>query len=71
MSRPWEIDFVAVSTALGEPMAAVTEALGSDGMRRAGELVGALQSATRPARATALAAALAEVVSDSEELELK
>ena len=70
MSRPWEVDFVAVSTALGEPMTAVIEALGSEGVLRAGEIVRALQSPKRAARAVALATALAEVASALEEMEL-
>lgn len=70
-SRPWEVDFVAVSTALGEPMTAVAQALGEVGVQRAGALVAALQSPTRSGRATALATALAEVASDLDGMELR
>jgi hypothetical protein len=68
VSRPWEVDFVAVSAALGEPMTMVTAALGDAGTARAGGLVRALQSTTRSARATTLATALAAVAADLERL---
>ena len=71
MSRAWEVDFVAVSAALGEPMSAVAEALGSAGALRAGELLRTLQGSTKSARAIALAAALAQVVTDLERMELQ
>ena len=71
MNRDWEVDFVAVSAALGEPMTAVAAALGDVGMARAGELVRALQATTRSSRAAALAAALATVAADLERLELR
>ncbi len=64
MSRPWQVDFVAVSVALGEPMSAVAEALGDDGMLRAKEIVRALDSPERSARVEALAGALARVATD-------
>jgi hypothetical protein len=66
VSRNWEVDFVAVSVALGEPMPRVTEALGGAGVLRAGELVQSLQGRTKTGRAIALATALAEVLSDLE-----
>jgi hypothetical protein len=74
VSRPWEVDFVAVSAALGEPMSAVAEALGnlgSAGALRAGELLPKLQGGTKSERAIALAAALAQVVTDLERMELQ
>jgi len=71
VSRPWEIDFVAVSAVLGEPMTAVTEELGAGGVLRARELVSALQGTTRSARAAALAMALAEVALSLEQMELR
>ena len=71
MSRAWELDFVAMSAALGEPMPAVTEALGEAGVLRAGELVQTLQGRTKSGRAIALATALAEVLSDLEGMELR
>jgi hypothetical protein len=71
MTRVWEVDFVAVSAALGEPMPGVAEALGSGGVIRAGELLRTLQGSTKSARAIALAAALAQVVSDLERMELR
>jgi hypothetical protein len=71
VSRAWEIDFVAVSAALGEPMTAVTEALGTAGVARTGDLVNALGAGTRSSRAAALAIALAEVASSLERMELR
>ena len=71
LSRPWEIDFVAVSAVLGEPMTAVTEGLGTAGVLRARELVNGLQATAKSARAMALAMALAEVVTDLERMELR
>jgi hypothetical protein len=71
VSRAWEVDFVTLSAALGEPMSAVTEALGSAGVLRAGELVQSLQARAKPARAITLATALAEVFADLERMELQ
>ncbi len=71
MSRVWERDFVAMSAALGEPMSAVAEALGRDGVARAGELLRTLQAGPKSARAISLAAALAQVVTDLERMELQ
>jgi hypothetical protein len=69
--RPWETDFVAVSAALGEPLSAMGEALGSAGLHRAGTLVQRLESRAKSARAIALATALAEVFADLERMELQ
>jgi hypothetical protein len=71
VSRAWEVDFVAVSVALGEPMPAVLEALGSAGVQRAGEIVPRLQARAKSARAIALATALADVWKDVERMELE
>lgn len=71
MSRGWEVDFVAVSAALGEPMSAVVEALGPTGVLRAGELVQTLQGRTKAGRAIALATALAEVLTELEGVALR
>jgi hypothetical protein len=71
VSRPWEVDFVAVSVALGEPMPQVVESLGAAGAMRAGEIVHTLQARAKTARAIALATALAEVWKDLEGMELQ
>ena len=71
MSRPWEADFVAVSVALGEPIASITEALGPEGTVRAGEIVQSLRARAKSARAIALATALAEISKDLEAMELR
>ena len=71
MSRAWEVDFVAMSVALGEPLSAVVEALGPEGVLRAGDLVPTLHGRTKSTRALALATALAEVLTDLEEMELR
>jgi hypothetical protein len=71
VSRAWELDFVAVSVALGEPISAVIEGLGSEGVLRAQELMDRLQTRVKSTRAIALAAALAEVLTDLERMELQ
>jgi len=70
-ARNWEVDFVAVSNALGEPITAVEEALGEEGLRRAQPLARSLQGATKQGRALALATALAEVLTDLERMQLQ
>jgi hypothetical protein len=57
----WETAFVAVSVIAGEPLDAIASALGETGMARATEVVRGLQSASREARARALARAIADV----------
>jgi hypothetical protein len=72
MTRAWEVDFVAMSVALGEPMSAVVEALGPPGVARAGDLVQTLHPGrAKSTRALALATALAEVLTDLEEMEMR
>ena len=71
MTRAWEVDFVAVSATLGEPMSATLAALGESGAARAGEIAHHLQGGTRTSRAVALAKALAEVAEGLEGLALR
>jgi hypothetical protein len=71
VSRAWETDFLAVSVAIGEPIPAVLAALGGGGVLRARGLLDGLESKVKPARAAALAMALAKVISDVEEMELR
>ncbi len=71
MNRPWEVDFVAVSVALGESMLAIAEALGPAGMQRAEPIVRTLQARTKTARAIVLATALAEVFAELERMEMR
>ena len=60
----WEASFIAMSTALGEPLDEVTEAVGDAGVVHASELVRGLRSYNRSTRATAMAAVLAVVAAE-------
>jgi hypothetical protein len=60
----WEASFIAMSTALGEPLDEVTEAIGDDGAAHAVELVRGLRSKNRSTRATSMAAVLAVVAAE-------
>jgi hypothetical protein len=57
----WETAFVAVSAIAGEPLDAITSALGESGTARAGELLRTLASTSKEARARALARAVSDV----------
>ncbi|HLK39749.1 MAG TPA: hypothetical protein VKU41_23495 [Polyangiaceae bacterium] len=61
MSIPWESAFIAIGTALGEPLDALVDAVGPEGAARAGELVSGLREQTREGRARALARALSAI----------
>jgi hypothetical protein len=60
-AEAWEAAFVAVSVIAGEPLDAIGTALGETGMARAGEIVRALGSSSKEARARALARTVSEV----------
>ena len=61
MSVPWESAFVAIGTAVGEPLDALVDALGPGGTARAAELVSGLRAPTRESRARALARVLSTI----------
>jgi hypothetical protein len=67
----WESGFVAMSAALGEPLAESVEALGSEGAVQAADLVRGLKSRSRASRATALAAVLAALAADLDRMGLE
>jgi len=71
MSRTWEVDFVALSLALGEPLPSILHALGDGGVLRADWLLERLDTRVKTARALALASVLAELVTDFERMELR
>jgi hypothetical protein len=62
MSDRWETAFVAVGAIAGEPLEALTRALGEEGAAHASELLSALTVPSREARARSLARAVSEVV---------
>jgi hypothetical protein len=59
--RSWEPAYLAVSAVLGEPLDAAVAALGEGGATHAADLLKALRSPSREARARALAHAISEV----------
>lgn len=61
MSTRWEPAFVAVSAVLGEPREESIAAIGDAGVVHAAEIVRALRSESREARARAIARSLSEV----------
>ena len=61
MSERWEPAFLAVSSAVGEPLELASRALGDDGPRRAEDLLRGLAARSRDARAKALARVLSQV----------
>jgi hypothetical protein len=61
MSASWDTSFVAVSVLVGEPLDAVTIALGDSASPQATALLGKLADASREARARALARVISEV----------
>jgi len=65
----WEAAFIATASLVGEPLDAITEALGSTAMQAAW-LVEALRSGSRETRARALARGLSETVVALESLRL-
>ena len=60
-----------MSIALGEPMSAITGALGRAGVLQADGLLERLDAPVKSARVIALASAVAEVVADLERMELR
>ena len=64
----WEASFIAMSAALGEPLDPITESLGDAGAARAADVLRGLRSKNRSTRATALAAALAGVVTELDKM---
>lgn len=61
MSERWEPAFVAVLAIAGEPLEALTAALGEVGAAHAADLMTALRSTSRDSRARALARVVSEV----------
>jgi hypothetical protein len=61
-AQRWEASFVAVSAIAGEPADAVASALGEAGLAHAADLVRALETPSREARARGLARAVSDVV---------
>jgi hypothetical protein len=61
MSASWDTSFAAVSVLVGEPVDAVTSALGDAASPQATALLGKLADASRDARARALARVISEV----------
>jgi hypothetical protein len=57
----WEAAFAAVGAILGEPLEAIRAALGEGGQARAADVLEALASPSREARARGLTRALSEV----------
>jgi hypothetical protein len=69
--RQWPEYFLGVSVALGEPLEESLEGLGPEDRLQTRELLAALQSSSREARARGLARALARVVVDLDEMRLR
>jgi hypothetical protein len=61
MTDRWEPAFVAIAAIVGEPLEATLEALGDEGAAHAADLLQALRSTSKDARARALARVVSEV----------
>lgn len=63
---PWQISFVAMSLALGEPLEHALASLGPDRLGALEPFLGEMRGPTRAGRARALASALAAIALDIE-----
>lgn len=61
MTDRWEPAFVAIAAIVGEPLEAALAALGDEGAAHAADLIHALRSTSKDARARALARVVSEV----------
>ncbi|MCL2451229.1 MAG: hypothetical protein FWD17_19970 [Polyangiaceae bacterium] len=69
MTGRWELSFAAVAALIGEPLEAITAALG-EGRHRATDVLRGLEGPDRAARARAIAAVVAHVAKDVESARL-
>ncbi len=69
--QPWQEAFIGVSAVLGEPLEASLVLLGESATLHAPQLVRGLRSASREARAEAIARALAPLVVALDEVRLR